>query len=53
MGRRVGGIVVRWYRRGGMCLARDPLAVPGNQVRLRIPRTIVHGRQVFPVKERQ
>jgi predicted amidohydrolase YtcJ len=37
-----------------ICLDRDPLAVPVDQVRhVRVTRTIVHGRQVFPVKERQ
>jgi predicted amidohydrolase YtcJ len=37
-----------------ICLDRDPLAVPVDQVRnVRVTRTVVHGRQVFPVKERQ
>jgi predicted amidohydrolase YtcJ len=38
----------------GMCLDRDPLAVPGDQVRqVRVTRTIVHGRQGCPLEERQ
>jgi predicted amidohydrolase YtcJ len=37
-----------------ICLDRDPLALPVDQVRnVQITRTIVHGRQVFPVKELQ
>lgn len=32
-----------------ICLDRDPLAVPVDQVRnVRVTRTVVHGRQVFP-----
>lgn len=38
----------------GMCLDRAPLAVPVDQVcQVRVPRTIVHGRHVFPGKEQQ
>jgi hypothetical protein len=37
----------------GMCLDRAPLAVPVDQVcQVRVPRTIVHGRHVFPGKDR-
>ena len=37
-----------------ICLDRDPLALPVDQVRqVRVTRTIVHGRQVFPVQELQ
>ena len=33
-----------------ICLDRDPLALPIDQVRqVRVTRTVVHGRQVFPV----
>jgi predicted amidohydrolase YtcJ len=33
-----------------ICLDRDPLALPVDQVRqVRVIRTVVHGRQVFPV----
>ena len=37
-----------------ICLDQDPLALPVDQVRqARVTRTIVHGRQVFPLLERQ
>jgi predicted amidohydrolase YtcJ len=37
-----------------MCLDWDPLAVSVDQVRqVRVTRTIVHGRQVCPLEERQ
>ena len=37
-----------------ICLDRDPLALPVDQVRqVRVTRTIVHGRQVFPLQELQ
>jgi predicted amidohydrolase YtcJ len=37
-----------------ICLDRNPLAVPVDQVRqVRVTRTIVHGRQVFPLSEPQ
>ena len=36
----------------GMCLDRDPRAVPVDQVRqVRVTRTSVHGRHVFPLEE--
>ena len=35
-----------------ICLDRDPLALPVDQVRqVRVTRTVVHGRQVFPQQE--
>jgi predicted amidohydrolase YtcJ len=35
-----------------ICLDRDPLALPVDQVhQVRVTRTIVHGRQVFPRQE--
>jgi predicted amidohydrolase YtcJ len=37
-----------------ICLDQDPLAVPVDQVRhIQVTRTVVHGRQVFPARERQ
>jgi hypothetical protein len=47
-------MVMRWYRRGGICRARDPRAVPGDQARQgRVTRAMVQGRQGLPGKERQ
>jgi len=37
-------MVVRWYRRGGICRARDPRAVPGDQARqVRVTRRLGMG----------
>jgi predicted amidohydrolase YtcJ len=47
LGRLVPGMAADF-----ICLDRDPLAVPVDQVRhMQVTRTVVHGRQVFPALE--